>query len=69
VTGAGIITLRLPADVNVEIYLSVAAGTVRVDFPVVGQVNEHVVDGVIGTGADGRIVAQVGSGRIIVIPQ
>ena len=65
-TGAGNITLTLPAGVNVEVLLSVGSGTVRVDFPVVGQVNDHVVDGVIGTGADGRIVAQVGAGSIVV---
>ncbi|MDH3217469.1 MAG: hypothetical protein OEN01_14500 [Candidatus Krumholzibacteria bacterium] len=66
---AGSITLRLPADVNVEVYLSVAAGTIRVDFPVTGQIGAHVVDGIIGTGVDGRIVAQVGAGNIIVTSQ
>jgi hypothetical protein len=68
-TGAGTITLKLPPGVNVEVHLSVGAGTIRVDFPVVGQVNEHVVNGVIGTGADGRIVAHVGAGTIIVTSQ
>jgi hypothetical protein len=66
---AGSITLELPADVNVEVHLSVGAGTIHVDFPVDGQVSDHVIDGIIGTGADGRIEAQVGAGRIIVIRQ
>jgi hypothetical protein len=68
-TIAGTITLKLPADVNVEVLLTVAAGAIRVDFPVVGQVDDHMVDGVIGTGADGRIVAQVAAGNIYVIYQ
>jgi len=68
-TAAGSITLKLPADVNVEVHLSVGAGTIEVGFPVVGQVGEHAVDGTIGTGADGRIVAHVGSGKIVVISQ
>ena len=68
-TGAGSITLKLPANVNVEVYLAVGAGAVSVDFPVVGQVKAQVVDGIIGTGADGRIVAQVGAGRITVNSQ
>jgi len=68
-TAAGSITLRLPANVDVEVHLSVGAGTIRVDFPVVGTVEAHLVDGVIGTGADGRITAQVGAGSIVVTPQ
>lgn len=67
--GAGSIKLELPADVNVEVHLSVGAGSVDVDFPVDGQVSEKVVDGIIGTGADGRIEAQVGAGSITVIRQ
>lgn len=67
--GAGSITLKLPADVNVEVYLSIGAGSIDVDFLVDGQVSEHIVDGIIGTGADGRIEAQVGAGAIIVIRQ
>lgn len=64
--GAGSITLELPANVNVRVDLSVGAGSIDVNFPVAGQVREHIVEGIIGTGADGRIEAQVGSGRIIV---
>jgi len=68
-TGAGTITIRLPADVNVEVHLSVGAGSIQVGFPVVGQTNAQLVDGVIGTGADGRIEVTVGAGSIIVEPQ
>lgn len=64
--GAGTIVLRLPVDVDVELHLSVGAGTITVDFPVSGQVQDHSVDGVIGTGEDGSIVAQVGAGTILV---
>lgn len=67
-TGAGNITLRLPDDVNVAVHLSVGAGTIRVEFPVVGQVSNHLVDGVIGTGANGVISAQTGAGNIILVP-
>jgi len=67
--GAGSITLRLPDDVNVEVHLSVGAGTISVDFPVVGQVSEHVVDGTIGTGADGNIAVGIGAGQIVVARQ
>jgi len=65
-TAAGTVTLRLPADVNAEVYLSVGAGTMRVDFPVTGQVGDHLVDGIIGTGADGRIEVRVAAGQITV---
>lgn len=68
-TSAGNITLKLPADVNVEVHLSVASGSIRVDFPVNGQITEHRIDGAIGTGADGRIVAQVAAGKITVVSQ
>jgi hypothetical protein len=64
--GAGDITLRMPADVNVEVLLTVGTGTIVLDFPVTGQVGMRLVDGVIGTGADGRVVATVGAGNIFV---
>jgi len=66
---AGNITLRLPSDVDVELSLTASSGFVRVDFPVVGQVTERTVQGVIGTGADGKIIAQVGAGNIVVKPE
>jgi hypothetical protein len=68
-TGVGSITLRLPADVNVEVDLSAGVGSVSVGFPVVGQVSQHVVIGTIGTGMDGEIHAQVATGSIAVVSQ
>lgn len=66
-TGAGTITLKLPADTNVDVYLAVGAGSVQVDFPVDGQVSENIVEGSIGTGGIGRIEARVGAGKINLI--
>jgi hypothetical protein len=68
-TGAGTIHLKLPDDVNVQVRLQVGAGSIRVDFPVKGQVSDNVVNGIIGSGADGRIEAQVGAGAIVVSRQ
>ena len=67
--GAGNITLRLPADVDGEVLLTVGTGEIDVDFPVTGQVGTRRVDGVIGTGLDGSIVAHVGAGNIFVRQQ
>jgi hypothetical protein len=66
---AGTITLKLPTDLNAEIYLSVGAGSIRMDFPVTGQVGDDLIDGIIGTGADGRIEVRVAAGSIIVMRQ
>jgi hypothetical protein len=68
-TGAGTIRLRLPSDVNVTVQLGVGAGTIHLGFPVNGQVGAQSVSGTIGTGADGEIIAQVGSGDIYLTPQ
>jgi hypothetical protein len=63
-TGVGSIRLNLPSDINVEVELSVGIGTILLDFPVSGQVSQHAVIGVIGTGADGGIYAEVGVGNL-----
>ena len=68
-TAAGSVTVRLPADVNVEVLLTVGAGTISVGFPVVGLVEDQRIDGIIGTGVDGRIEVSVAAGEIVVIPQ
>ena len=68
-TAAGSVTVRLPADVNVEVLLTVGAGTISIGFPVVGLVEDQRIDGIIGTGVDGRIEASVAAGEIMVIPQ
>ncbi len=65
-TGVGDIRLELPADTDVEVHLAVGVGSASVSFPVDGTVTRTLVDGVIGSGTDGRIVAQVGTGRIVV---
>ncbi len=67
--GAGNIWINLPPSANVALELSVGAGTIQVGFPVVGQVEDRVVDGVIGTGADGKITATLGAGNIIIASQ
>ena len=66
---AGSVAVRLPADVNVEVLLTVGAGTISIGFPVVGLVEDQRIDGIIGTGVDGRIEASVAAGEIMVIPQ
>ena len=68
-TGAGSITLELPADVNIEVYLATGAGSIHVGFLVIGQGGSHLVEGIIGTGLDGRVEAQTGAGNITLIPQ
>lgn len=68
-TGVGSIRLALPADVNVSVQLAVGVGSIEVEFPVVGQVGETVVNGIIGTGLDGEIDAHVGVGSIVLVPQ
>ena len=68
-TAAGSVTVRLPADVNVEVLLTVGAGTISVGFPVVGLVEDQRIEGTIGTGVDGRIEASVAAGEIVVRPQ
>jgi hypothetical protein len=66
-TGVGELTLALPVTVNVEVELTVGVGTIYLDFPVVGEVTEQHVDGVIGNGTGGRIRADVGVGDLHVI--
>ena len=68
-TAAGSVTVSLPADVNVEVLLTVGAGTISIGFPVVGLVEDQRIDGIIGTGVDGRIEASVAAGEIVVSPQ
>ena len=73
----GNITLRLPADVNVEVDLKTGIGEMKVDFPVPVTINRYMggdvsaeltngakASGTIGTGAEGMIHARVGKGDI-----
>ena len=63
-SGAGSITLRLPADLDVDVELDTGMGTVGVGFPVDGRVTIREVQGVIGRGVDGSIYAHTGTGGI-----
>jgi hypothetical protein len=68
-SGVGSITLKLPADINAEVQLSVGVGSIYVEFPVVGQITQQSVVGTIGTGADGQINASAGVGSISMTSQ
>lgn len=63
-TGVGGIRLNLPSNINVEIELSVGVGSIYLDFPVNGQISQRAVSGIIGTGIDGIIYAEVGVGNL-----
>jgi hypothetical protein len=63
-TGAGEIRLWLPADLNMKVDLSTGIGTVDVGFAVDGIVRAREVQGVIGDGSQGTIVAHTGVGTI-----
>ena len=66
-TGAGSITLTLPADLNVQVDLETGTGEIDVDFAVDGTVTRRDVQGVIGSGAQGTIYARTGAGNIDVV--
>jgi DUF4097 and DUF4098 domain-containing protein YvlB len=66
-TGAGNITLALPADLNIQVDLETRVGNIDVDFSVDGQVTRREVQGVIGSGAQGTIYAHSGAGNIDVV--
>jgi DUF4097 and DUF4098 domain-containing protein YvlB len=64
-TGAGGITLVLPASVNAEVDLHSSMGTVSVAFPVDGTVKKDDVRGTIGGNGDrSSIYAHTGAGKI-----
>jgi hypothetical protein len=63
-SGAGNITLALPADPNVQVDLNTGTGNIDVDFAVDGQVTRRQVRGAIGGGAQGTVYAQTGVGNI-----
>jgi DUF4097 and DUF4098 domain-containing protein YvlB len=66
-TGAGSITLRLPADLDMEVELDTGAGSIEVGYAVEGRVTKREVEGTIGSGADGRLYAHTGTGSIDLI--
>jgi hypothetical protein len=63
-SGAGAISLELPAQPNVTLDLKTGVGTIEIKCPVDGQVSKRRVQGVIGTGDDARIEANAGVGGI-----
>ncbi len=67
-SGAGSIELRLPVDLDMEVDLGTGAGTIEVGYAVDGIVGKREVKGVIGSGRDGSIYAQTGTGGIDLIP-
>jgi hypothetical protein len=68
-TGVGSVILRLPADVSVTVDLTAATGSILVDFPVVGTIQSHAVQGKIGNGDEGTIVASTAVGHISLVRQ
>jgi hypothetical protein len=66
-TGAGNIVLTLPADPDVQVDLETRTGVIDVAFAVDGQVSRQKVEGVIGSGAQGTIYADTGTGNIDVV--
>jgi DUF4097 and DUF4098 domain-containing protein YvlB len=68
-TGAGNISLRLPAGSNVEVDLGTALGAVTVGLPVEGRVTLRQAKGVIGDGSQGSITAHTGVGTIFLNPR
>jgi len=63
-TGAGEIRLWLPADLDMKVDLSTGIGAVGVGFAVDGTVRVREVQGVIGDGSQGTIVAHTGAGSV-----
>jgi DUF4097 and DUF4098 domain-containing protein YvlB len=67
--GAGNITLMLPSDLSAEVDVESGMGNVDVGFSVDGQVTGRKVQGVIGSGTQGRIYVHTGAGNIDVVPR
>jgi hypothetical protein len=67
-SGAGNITLRLPADADVELDLNTSVGNVELGgFQVDGDVSRTRVTGVIGTGEDAVIEAGASVGNVVLV--
>jgi DUF4097 and DUF4098 domain-containing protein YvlB len=68
-SAAGNITLRLPADANVEVRLRTGVGNINLgDFDVEGETSRTEVEGMIGTGGEATIEARTGAGNITLVP-
>jgi hypothetical protein len=60
----GSISLTLPDDPNVKLDLGTSTGWIRVGYEVYGQVRTRSVQGTIGSGDEGTILARTGTGNI-----
>lgn len=67
-TGAGEISIRLPAEPDVRLDLNTGLGSINVGYDVVGQTSQRNVSGVIGDGSEASIYAGTGLGSISVRP-
>lgn len=66
--GSGGVSLTLPNEVNVEVDISTGSGGITTDFPVTMEdVRRRQLRGRIGTGADGRVRINTGSGSVRLI--
>ncbi len=64
-TGSGSVHLTLPTVVNVEVEINTGSGGITTDFPVTMEgVRRRELRGRIGTGADGRVRINTGSGSV-----
>lgn len=64
-TGAGNVTLRLPAELDAQVELHTGIGTIDLGgFDVDGEITNTEVDGVIGSGEDASIEARSGAGNV-----
>lgn len=69
-TGAGNVTLRLPAALDAEVELHAGIGNIELGgFDVTGEVSDTEVDGVIGSGEDATIEARTGAGNVELIQE
>ena len=68
-TGAGDITLRLPANPDVRVDLGTGLGTVHTGYDVDGRTSTRNVEGVIGDGSRGSVYAHTGIGTVSVRPE
>jgi hypothetical protein len=67
-TGAGNITLRLPADAEVALDLNSGVGNIELGgFEVAGEVSRSRVSGVIGSGEQATIEADASVGNIVLV--
>jgi hypothetical protein len=66
-TGAGSITLNVPANIGASVDLGTGIGTVTVNLPVSGQVTKAEVRGTIGGGGQTTIYAHTGTGSVDLI--